>query len=241
MTYVSKSVDSYRWRFNLKFSFTLLQLLMDWNTFLYLILLICITYAPYKFLQSRRGLLDISFRKAAVLATIFLISILLLLKDVHLSSIETNLYIFTGLGIVVVLWFCAPRLLPLIGSYPSKILKPPSKLVIISAHPPILYLKCIEVIFQEVFFLYLLSVVLDGFPFADQIIWFTIINLLIHALNIVFVRHIIVLWITIVSIPMGLLFSYLILHGYILVTLMIHLGFYLVLTTYYWTNTRYSS
>jgi len=213
---------------------------MDWNTFFYLLLIIFVAYAPYKFLQSTRGLLDISPRKATVLAAIFLTSILLLLKDVHLSSIETNLYLFAGLVILLVLWFSAPRLLPLIGSYPRKILEPPSKLGIISAHPPILYLKFFEVIFQEVFFLYLLIIVMNGLPLADRIIWFTVINVLIHAVNIVFVRHVIVLWITILSVPMGLLFSHLILSGYVLITIVIHMGFYLLLTTYFWMNKRYA-
>ncbi|MDA1316571.1 MAG: hypothetical protein O3B87_00925 [bacterium] len=214
---------------------------MDWNAFLYLLLVICATYAPYKFLQRTGGLLHISAKRATILAVIFFTSILLLLRSFNFSSIETNLYIFTLLGLLVTLWFLAPRLLPFIGVYPRKILEPPSKLAIISAHPPVLFLKFFEVIFQEVFFLYLLSVVFDGFSLADRIIWFTIINVLIHAINIIFVRHIIVLWITILSIPMGILFSYLILHGYILVTVMIHLGFYLALTTYFWTNKRYSA
>src|SRR3990167_4890372 len=142
---------------------------MNWIEFTYLFLILIITYTPYKFLQSKRGLLDIPPRTATILATIFLMSILLLLKNVHLSSIETNLYLFTGLGIFIMLWFWAPRLLPLIGSYPRKILKPPSRLAIISAHPPILYLKFIEVIFQEVVFLYLLTIIMSGFPFTDRI------------------------------------------------------------------------
>ena len=125
---------------------------MDWNAFLYLLLLIFVAYAPYKYLQITGRLLNASFQKATILVILFSTCITLLFMNVNSSSVIINPILIVGTGMLVLLWLLVPIILPKMGQCPKKALLPPKNLVIVSAHPPIFYLKFFEIVFQEVIF-----------------------------------------------------------------------------------------
>lgn len=213
---------------------------MYWDKLLYLTALIFIAYTPYKFLQYKSRLLNITLKNACLLTSILIITGSLLASEVELSSIMVSWPIVLGLMATFLLWILSPYIIPRIGRYPKRVLGAESKLYMISLRPPVLILKLFEILFQEVFFLYALSMVLAGLSYESKILYFTLFNLAIHAGNIPILRNRLILMITALSVPMGVLFSVLILNGYVLVTTTIHIAFYLLLTTYYWTDQKYS-
>jgi len=93
-------------------------------------------------------------------------------------------------------------------------------------------LKYIEVLFQQAIFIYILTVTLSSFADFEKILIFTLIGAILHLGNHFYIRKKISFIFTVLSIPMGILFGYLIINGLFLVTNTIHLGFYLCFVTY---------
>ena len=81
-------------------------------------------------------------------------------------------------------------------------------------------------------FAHLFFEVLVPMSTVSRMWWFTGIVGFLHLFNIFFVPS--GWFFFLVSIPMGLLFSWLILGGYITITTIIHLWFYLLLVSWYW-------
>lgn len=135
-------------------------------------------------------------------------------------------------------WFGAPQILPRIGKNPDKVLKDNSRSYLTHGELKIFFLKFCEVLFQQAKFAYILFVVLDGLSLSSRIWWFTGIVSFLHFFNIFFVPA--GWFFFLVSIPMGPLFSWIILKGFIYIALSIHLWFYLILITQYWLRAKFS-
>lgn len=207
---------------------------MEWGKLAFLLVIILIGYLPYKTILKLRndGLSSISLRLSLLMAVWFLIlSALLILQTPNLSINPSSLPV-VGFVITTVIWFVAPWTLRRIGRYPAEGIADQPKWYILRAEPKTHILKFCEVLFQQAKFAYLLFEVLGPMLYVSRIWWFTGIVSFLHINNIFFVPS---GWFFLVmSIPMGPLFSWLILNGYITITTTIHLWFYLLLVGWYW-------
>lgn len=207
---------------------------MEWGKLVYLLIIVLIGYLPYKTILKLRndGLSSISLRLSLLMAAWFLVLSALLILQTPNLFVNVSPLLIAGFGITVAIWFAAPRILRRIGAYPTKILGDNPKWYILRAESKTFFLKFCEVLFQQAKFAYLLFEVLGAMPAVSRIWWFTGIVSFLHINNIFFVPS---GWFFLVmSIPMGPLFSWLILSGYITVTTTIHLWFYLFLVGWYW-------
>ena len=207
---------------------------MEWGKLVYLFVIVLIGYLPYKTILRLRkdGLSSISLRFSLLMAVWFLaLSTLLILQTPSLYINASPLPI-VGFGIIVAIWFAAPWLLRRISTYPTKVIENKPKWFILRAEPKTFILKFCEVFFQQAKFAYLLFEVLGVMPAVSRIWWFTGIVSFMHLGNIIFVPA--GWFFFLVSIPMGFLFSWLILGGHVAITITIHLWFYLLLVSWYW-------
>ena len=144
--------------------------------------------------------------------------------------------------IITLCWFFAPRLIRLYGKYPSSYFKDKKNNVRFMAkfELPSITVKYFEVLFQQSTFLYLLFIVLTDLPKTEIILFFTVIITVIHLGNLLFMDYKWAFFYTLLSIPMAIVFSNLILQGLILLTTSIHLIFYLIFNARYWFVKKYS-
>lgn len=207
---------------------------MEWGKFVYLLVIVFIGYLPYKTILKFRknGLSSISLRLSFLMAVWFLVLSSLLILQIPNLFLNVSPLLIVGFGITVAIWFAAPRILRRIGVYPTKILGDNPKWYILRAESKTFFLKFCEVLFQQAKFAYLLLEVLGVMPLISRVWWFTGIVGFLHIFNIFFVPS--GWFFFLVSIPMGPLFSWLILNGYITVTTTIHLWFYFALVAWYW-------
>ena len=113
-------------------------------------------------------------------------------------------------------------MIPKIGVYPKEIAgqKPTWYSVQFKYHT--FYLKYFEVLFQQSKFIFMLQLVLIGFTLIDRVILFTLIIGVFHLLNLYFLPKREAMVFFLFSIPMGGLFSLLIINGFLLLTISIH-------------------
>ena len=206
---------------------------MEWGKLVYLLVIILIGYLPYKAIQrySKDGFASISTRLAFLMTTWFLLLSTLLIAQTPNLFVNTSLVSIVSFGITVLLWAFAPYLLRLIGRYPVEAIGDKPKWYILRAEPKMFILKFCEIVFQQAKFSYLLFEVFSGLPFVARIVWFTVIVSMLHLNNMYFVKAGKLFFF--VSIPMGPLFGFLILNGYITIAMTIHLWFYLLLVSWY--------
>lgn len=207
---------------------------MEWGKFIYLLAIVFIGYLPYKSIQRFRngGLANISTRLAVGMSLWFLILSTLLVFQTPNIIINTSLFPLLFFGVTVLIWIVTPWILRRIGTLPDKIITENPTSFLIRTQPKMFLLKFFEVLFQQAKFSYLLFIVLGDLPFVSRLIWFTGIVSLLHLYNVYFVRA---AWLFFfVSIPMGPLFSLLIVNGYIFIAITIHLWFYLLFVSRHW-------
>lgn len=216
---------------------------MDWGKFLYLLAIIILGYAPYKIFQRTRsrGLTDITPLGATLLASWFIVlSIVLFFQTGAVFLIKTTMMVIMVV-LTVLLWLLAPMLIRKIGVFPKQLTKEKPNWFVIRFDPHTWYLKFFEVIFQQVKFLFMLYVVLAGLPYHSQILWFTLIIGFFHFQNMYFIPKKEAMEFFILSFPGALLFSILILQGYFLLSISIHLWFYLFFAGYPWFQKKYAN
>ncbi len=213
---------------------------MDWGKFVYLLIIILIGYLPYKVLQKKlpRGLNDISNSTALLLGAWFLILSGLLLSQIKELNVSIPTWILVAVSLTSAIWFSVPFLIRKIGVYPDKVISQKPTLFVVKFDPHTLYLKFFEVLFQQIKFLFMLSVVLVTLSPIDRTIIFTLIIGFFHFNNLFFLPKREAMVFFILSFPMAVLFSILILRGYVLLTLSIHLWFYLLFAGYPWIVNR---
>ena len=207
---------------------------MEWGKLVYLLVIILIGYLPYKAIQRYRkdGMASISTRFAFLMAAWFILLSTLLILQTPSLIVNISFVPVVSFGMTVLIWVFAPWLLRRIGTVPiQRSIANNPKSFLIRAKPKLFMLKFCEILFQQAKFAYLLFEVFSGLPFVSRVVWFTGIVIFLHLYNVYFVRA---AWLFFfVSIPMGPLFSMLILNGYITVAMAIHLWFYLLLVSWY--------
>ncbi|MBP9691000.1 hypothetical protein KBD81_02870 [Candidatus Woesebacteria bacterium] len=212
---------------------------MNWNSFLYLVLVLLIAYAPYKYIQRFGDLMNITFQNALLASTVMSVSVLLLLTDIAQSAISLNGILISTSGAIFLSWFAIPYIFPKLGQYPTQLISPPNGIILASVRFPLFLVKFVEVILQEVVFLYVIFVVMGNLNFYERIFAFTGALMVMHFINILFTTNkklaVIVVFL---SIPMGIVFGVLILKGYFLLSVALHLAFYVSITSYAWFGKR---
>lgn len=207
---------------------------MEWGKLAFLLAIILIGYLPYKTILKLRndGLSTITLRFSLLMSAWFIVLSLLLLFQIQNFSVNASTLPVVGFVITTAIWCLAPWTLRHIGKYPTEIIKSKPKWYLLRTEPKTYILKYCEVLFQQTQFAYLLFEVFGGMTFISRLWWFTGIVGFLHIFNIFFVPS---GWLFfLMSIPMGPLFSWFILNGYISITTTIHLWFYLLLVSWYW-------
>jgi hypothetical protein len=137
-------------------------------------------------------------------------------------------------GSTTLVWFFAPWLIPKIGVFPKQIVDEKLNRFLILFQPRTFYLKYFEVLFQQVIFLFMLYVALWALPYNSQVFWFTMIIGFFHLGNLFFLPKRDAMVFFVLSFPMAVFFSFMILNGLVLVTASMHLWFYLFFAGYPW-------
>ena len=201
--------------------------------FLFLLCVLTIANIAYK----GRTFDKKSWNRVVALSIWFIICLLILLKVNYQKLLITINFITVGLFVATTLiWFLFPKLIRLYGKYPRSYLKDKkgNTRFMVRFESSSMCIKYFEVLFQQATFLFLLFVVLVGLPKVTSIFLFTLIVAIIHLGNLFFIHKKWALLYFVLSIPMAVLFGYMILQGFILLTASIHLFFYLIFNASYW-------
>ena len=199
----------------------------------FLLLVLAVANVSYK----GRTFNGTSWNRVIALSLWFIVCSLVLLGTNYQKLLVT--FNFTTVGIFIIttlVWFLFPKLIRFYGTYPSSYLKDKkgNTRFMVRFELPSMTIKYFEVLFQQVTFLFLLFVVLVGLPKMTGIFLFTLIVAIIHLGNLFFMNKKWALLYFVLSIPMAILFGYMIMRGFILLTASIHLAFYLIFNAHYW-------
>lgn len=194
-------------------------------------------YLPYK----GKDFDDVSWKKAITLSLRFLLSSFFLV-----ALITQNLYLkldIITIGIFVVttlIWIFTPRIIRLYGKYPKTFLEDKKNRMRFMAkfEPRTMTIKYFEVLFQQAGFLFIFLGILGSLPISKSIFLFTVIVAIFHLGNIFFIHAKWTLIYFTLSIPMAIIFGYMISQGFIFLTASIHLTFYLIFNAKYWFGGR---
>ncbi len=203
----------------------------------YFLLISVIAYAPYK----GKNFVDVGWKKAAVLSSLFAIcSLLLLLGNYQKIFVSLNSIALTIFLVTTTTWYLFSKFIHRFGQYPASFLsdKKNSMRFIVRFEPATMVIKYFEIVFQQAGFLYVLFVILEGYSFNQVILLFTLIVSIFHLGNLLFIHYKWTLFYFVLSIPMAIFFGYMISRGLVLLTASTHLAFYLVFNARYWFPER---
>lgn len=201
--------------------------------FLFLIYVLAIANIAYK----GKAFDKTNWNRVVALSIWFIICSFILLRVNYQKLLITINFITVELFVATTLiWFLFPKLIRLYGKYPSSYLKDKkgNTRFMVRFELPSMTIKYFEVLFQQATFLFLLFVVLTGLPKITIIFLFTLIIVIIHLGNLFFMDRKWALFYTVLSFPMAIIFGYMILNGFVLLTASIHLLFYLLFNAFYW-------
>lgn len=199
----------------------------------FLLLVLAVANVAYK----GRTLNKTSLNRVVALSLWFIVCSFVLLGANYQKLLVT--FNFTTVGIFIIttlVWFLFPKLIRLYGTYPNSYLKDKkgNTRFMVRFELPSMTIKYFEVLFQQTTFLFLLFVLLIDLQKITSIFLFTLIITIIHLGNLFFMDKKWALFYTILSFPMAIIFGYMILNGYVLLTICIHLLFYLIFNATYW-------
>jgi hypothetical protein len=183
-----------------------------------------------------------SWNRVAILSGLFIVcSFVLLGANIQKLFITLNLPTLGIFMITTLIWFLFPKIIRHYGKFPNSYLKDKKGNIrfMVRFEYPTMTIKYFEVLFQQVTFLFIIFVALSGLSTATTIFLFTLIVVIIHLGNLLFMDCKWALFYTLLSVPMALLFSFMINQGLVLVTASIHLTFYLVFNARYWFDSKY--
>lgn len=150
------------------------------------------------------------------------------------SILPVNFYLLPVFILTSVLWFIFPMIVRIYGVAPKKNMIPTSGNFLLYFTPSVMFAKYFEILCQQGLFVYILFVVLQGQSDIAKLFWFFAFNILIHVANLLFMEKEETLFFIYWSIPMGIVFGYLLINGYIFLTASIHMIFYLIVNGSLW-------
>lgn len=188
---------------------------------------------PYK----GRNFKKITLKQTLGISLLFLFGSLgLIILVVEQIYVRFNLFTVIVFLLVSLFWFYISKLVRRYGKYPTDYLndKKNNMRFMAKLEPLTLTIKYFEVLFQQAGFLYVFFGVLNGFDTTVKVLAFTIVVGVLHLGNILFMNLKWTLIYFALSIPMAMLFGYLLSEGYVLVTAGIHLLFYTISNALLW-------
>jgi len=183
-----------------------------------------------------------SWGRVIMLSVWFVVcSLILLTGNFHRLFVTLNLATLGVFTTITLTWILFPKLIRIYGKYPSLYLKDKegNTRFMIRFEYPSMTIKYFEILFQQASFLFLIFVVLAGLSQITVIYLFTLIVAIIHLGNLLFFDYKWALFYFALSIPMALLFSFMISQGLVLITASIHLAFYMIFNARYWFMLKY--
>ena len=183
-----------------------------------------------------------SWNRVTLLSGWFVICSIVLLGP-HFQKLFVTLN-FAALGTFItisLIWFFFPKLIRRIGTYPSSYLKDKkgNARFMVRFEYPSMTIKYYEILFQQATFLFLTFVILAAMSTTPAIFLFTLIVAVIHLGNLFFMDYKWALFYSILSIPMAILFGFMITRGLVLYSISMHLAFYLIFNARYWFIQKY--
>lgn len=207
------------------------------NHIAYLMFCIFAAYCLYKPRQKRLFLRASAGYAVFMSGWFILFSAMLIVPSLDLLPIWWSVFpLFFFYSLV---WLLSPYIVRLWGSAPPKKLSEKPATLLIRFEPRIFLTKYFEIIFQQSVFVYLLAVILAGQPLLDKLGWFVTIIALIHLGNLPFTGRRDTMFYFYLSIPMAILFGWLIVNGYVFVAASIHITFYLLFNGRHWFTVAY--
>lgn len=207
---------------------------MNW---ILLIVLIVVTNLPYKRSHFPQG----SWIETRAITLAFVVGILILLIGIqpYLIPVIITPQLAILFSILTIIWYALPAVVRRYGSYPTQALHNKPKRFLIRMQYPVWTLKYVEILFQQVCFVYLFFVLLNGTHYRDSaLVWFTVLVSGVHLVNFRYRERFIAGLFFLLSIPMAILFGHLLFEGYVIMTIMIHLLFYMLFYGSYWFRGR---
>jgi hypothetical protein len=131
-------------------------------------------------------------------------------------------------------WFSFPWIVRRFGKEPKKLMPESSPNFLLYFTPSVVFAKYFEILCQQGLFVYVLFVVLHGQSDMQKLFWFFIGNIVLHVANLLFMEKKETMFFVYWSIPMGIVFGYLFIHGYLFLTGSLHMIFYLVVNGSLW-------
>ena len=202
------------------------------SNILYVFLCIILAYAPYK-PNQKKLFIGASLQYAVFVSVWFCICSLALIYPTAVTLLMDHRFDWI-FPLMTILWFVSPYVVRKFGSLPNmEIADKPARLLI-RFEPKMFLTKYFEILFQQSMFVYVLFVVLTGMTFWSTMVWFTVMIGLIHLGNFPFTGKKDTLFYFYLSLPMAVAFGWLILQGYVAITIAMHMLFYLVFNGRYW-------
>ena len=203
---------------------------MKWDAFIYFSIL---AFIPNYFYKGRT-FEKTSWMHTLGLSSLFLLSIILLWTAFQSFTLVVSQVTISLFALSTLAWFLWPIIIRHIGRYPGKYIAHEPMRFLARFDPKITVFKYLEVILQQVGMAYLLFVVLSNFMYPIIIVYFTLIITLLHAANFFVMPPKWALFYLLLSIPMALIFLFVIRNGYLFITISLHLWFYVIHNSYYW-------
>lgn len=191
-----------------------------------------LAYALYK--PRQKKLFTRASLRYAIGVSVWFIIFTCLLVIPAVKNISVNYTVLPLLIFVSIIWFLSPTLVRIFGHEPPKGLSQAPARLLIAFESRVYLTKYFEILFQQSIFVYILFILLYGMSVPGTLIWFTVIIGIIHLGNLPFTGKKDTLYYLYLSLPMAVLFGYLILRGYVFVTISLHMLFYLVFNGRHW-------
>jgi hypothetical protein len=202
------------------------------NTILYAI--ICLSLANF-FYKSHANKRKIATNpRYALFVGVWMSLFVLLFFIPSWNILPVNYYLSPLFILTSVVWFAFPMIVRKYGKAPTKRMVPTSGNFLLYFTPNVMFAKYFEILCQQGLFVYVLMVVFQGQSDVHKLFWFFVCNIVLHVSNLLFMEKKETLFFVYWSIPMGIIFGYLLLHGYIFLTGSIHMLFYLVVNGSLW-------
>ncbi len=211
---------------------------LEARSVIYFVLIIVLAYVPYK--PNQKKLFIGSSRRYAVLVSIWFCIFIYVLAYQVVPYVRLDHRLDWALVLTSLIWFVSPYVVRIFGSAPNIAIADKLARLLIRFDPKMLLTKYFEILFQQSMFVYILFVLLRGVPFWPAVWWFTVFIGVIHLGNIPFTGKKDALFYFYLSLPMSVIFGVLMLHGYVNLTITIHMLFYLVFNGRFWFQNRTS-
>lgn len=202
------------------------------NTIVYALVCISLANLVYKSHANKRRIATQPMY--AIFVGIWMCVFALLFFVPSWQSLPVNYSLLPLVILTTAVWFAFPWIVRRYGIEPKKLMTVSSPNFLLYFTPSVVFAKYFEILCQQGLFVYVLVVVFQGQSDVSKLVWFFVCNVTLHLANLLFMEKKETMFFVYWSLPMGIVFGYLLLHGYIFLTSSIHMIFYLVVNGSLW-------